>query len=158
MNSLVTVEQQERVKFHSARETKLTCSIGDDGRNDRTCALDLPGAHGFHGRLAQLLCKIIALEGPNTVLTSEDAFQLHIPLSHAIDDTLGDILLLVGKEDNCWKLVRTCMSKGAELFGASNGEILAYRGSFHHQCDLTTDTGPQDTLRKISLGGIDDFR
>ena len=64
-------------------------------------------AHSVHSTLAQLVGKIIALDEADTVFASHGAFHLHGPLDHAMDDTLGDFLLLVTKEDDGWNRVRT---------------------------------------------------
>lgn len=57
-------------------------------------------AHRIHSRLAQLVGKIIALDETNAVLASHGAFHLHSALDHAMDNTLGDFLLLVAEKDD----------------------------------------------------------
>lgn len=44
--------------------------------------------------------KIIALDETNAVLASHGTFHLNSALDHAMDDTLGNFLLLVAEKDD----------------------------------------------------------
>jgi hypothetical protein len=56
--------------------------------------------HGIHCRFTQLMCKIVPLDEPNTVLTGHGAFHLHGTLDHAVDNTLSHLLFVVIEQDD----------------------------------------------------------